>query len=180
MLVAVAVFSIVMMVGVSTLLAMVDANRKAQAIKSVMNNLNFALENMSRTIRTGTTYHCSTSATPPASASVAQDCANGGLLLAFERQGGSSGNPNDQVMYRINSTTQQLERSTNSGASFTAITATEVDISDFKVYVVGSSGADSLQPRVVISVSGTAGVSEKVRTDFKVQTAVSQRFLDLE
>src|SRR3989344_8697452 len=46
MIVAIALFSIVMVVSVGALLALVTANRKAQALQSVMNNLNIALDGM--------------------------------------------------------------------------------------------------------------------------------------
>jgi len=51
MLVAVSLFVFVMLIGVGVLLSIIDANRKARALSSVMNNLNFALESMSRNIR---------------------------------------------------------------------------------------------------------------------------------
>ncbi len=43
MIVAVAVFSIVMVVGAGALLSIVDANRRGQAQQTVINNLNFAI-----------------------------------------------------------------------------------------------------------------------------------------
>ncbi|MBI3573842.1 type II secretion system protein [Candidatus Kaiserbacteria bacterium] len=93
MMVAMSIFAIVMLVGVGALLSLVQANTRAQAINSVINNLNAAIENMSRTIRVGTVYHCETSPTPPSAATLAtpQDCAaGGGVLFAFESSSGDS------------------------------------------------------------------------------------------
>ena len=70
-------------------------------------------------------------------------------------------------------------RSTNGGGSYTAITALEVVVEDLKFYVTGTSATDVLQPRVIIVVVGYAGVQEKIRTDFNIQTSVSQRQLDI-
>ena len=53
MIVAVALFAVVMLISVAALLALVDANRKAQALQSVMNNLNIALDGMVRSVRMG-------------------------------------------------------------------------------------------------------------------------------
>ena len=58
LLVSVALFSVVMLISVGSLVAMAEAARKAESIKSVLNNLNFAFDSMSRTIRTGYLYHC--------------------------------------------------------------------------------------------------------------------------
>src|SRR3989344_7842968 len=68
--VSVALFSIVMVVCVTALLALVNANRKAQALQSVMNNLSIALDDMARNVRMGTNYHCS----EPINGTDPQDC----------------------------------------------------------------------------------------------------------
>ncbi|MBL7045637.1 MAG: prepilin-type N-terminal cleavage/methylation domain-containing protein [Parcubacteria group bacterium] len=177
MVVSMAVFSVVMLIIVGSLLALVDANKKAQAVKSVMNNLNFALENMSRNIRVGYTYHCSSVATVPPNIGVPNGCSGGGPLLAFEAYDGNSATDTDQVIYRLNGT--QIEKSSNGGASFVGITAPEVNITNMAFYVTGSSAFDTKQPRVVITISGTAGISTKAVTSFNIETTVSQRLLDI-
>lgn len=185
MMVAVTIFAIVMMVGVAALLSLVATNHRAQAINSVMNNLNAALEGMSRSIRVGTDYNCVTSASvppsPPLVAQIAtpQDCAGGGgTLLAFESAAGDPNNPNDQVVYRING--KQIERSLQSGRNGTwvAITAPEVSIDSFNFYVIGSTQGDSIQPRVLIRIKGSAVVPGGTTT-FNVQASVVQRLLDI-
>jgi prepilin-type N-terminal cleavage/methylation domain-containing protein len=180
MLVAVALFSGVMLMGVGALLALIDANRKAQAINSVMNNLNFAMESISRNIRVGTTYHCEPNANPvPVDIDMPKDCVNGGKLLAFESSNGNSSDKNDQVIYRLNGTI--LEKSEDGGAvgTFISIVAPEVSIEQFVFYVDGTSSSDSMQPRVVMIIQGTAGINEKTKTKFNLQTTISQRVLDI-
>ena len=176
MLVAVALFSAVMLMAVGALLALIDANRKAQALNSVMNNLNFALENMSRKIRVGTNYHCETTDSI-IDINKPKDCINGGKLLAFEASGGNRDDINDQIVYRINGT--RLEKSEDSGATFVNLTAQEVSIDKFIFYVDGTSLSDEKQPKVVIILQGSAGIDKKIRTEFNLQTTVSQRILDL-
>jgi prepilin-type N-terminal cleavage/methylation domain-containing protein len=179
MLVAVALFSGVMLIAVGALLSLIDANRKAQALSSVMNNLNFALENMSRNIRVGTTYHCESSNNVPTDVDEVKDCSSGGQLFAFEASSGDSGDKNDQIVYRINGT--KLEKSERSGLpnTFIDITAAEVSIDKFSFYVDGTSLIDGMQPRVVIVLQGSAGVNARTRTEFNLQTMVSQRVLDI-
>ena len=185
MMVAVSLFAIVMLVGVGALLSLVQANARAQAINSVMNNLNAALESMSRTIRVGTTYHCETSSTPPSPGILAlpQDCPtasypNTNVLFAFEGANGDPNNPNDQIVYRLHGT--QLERSLAAGASgtFVAITAPEVSIDQFNFYVIGSARGDGVQPRVLMRIQGSALVPGG-QTQFTVQASVVQRLLDI-
>lgn len=184
MMVSVTIFSIVMLIGVGALLSLVETNRRAQAINSVVNNMNAALEGMSRAIRVGTTYHCRTSsAVPsPATLSVPQDCASGdGLLLAFESADGSRSDVNDQIVYRLNGT--QLERSLQAGANGTwvALTAPEVAVESFEFFVVGSlpqSSGNNIQPRVLMKLRGSAPVPGG-NTTFTVQASVTQRIIDI-
>jgi len=175
--VAVALFAVVMTISVGSLLSLVEANRKARALSSVMNNLNFALENMSRNIRLGTNYHCHTTDVVPPNLDATNNCASGGVLFAFEGVGGDSSTASDQVIYRF--IEERIEKSSDGGASFVSITAPEVAIEDLTFYVVGATRSDSLQPRVVVKVRGRAGISGRAETSFNLQSTISQRVLDL-
>src|SRR3989344_1317808 len=91
MIVSAGLFAVVMLVSVTALLSLVDANRKTQALHSVMNNLNIALDSMVRSLRMGSVYHCGSG-----EYSLARDCSNGDMVLAFESFGGDRGDPRDQ------------------------------------------------------------------------------------
>lgn len=176
MMVAVTIFAIVMMVGVGALLSLVEINKRAQAVNSVMNNLNAAIESMSRTIRTGTVYHCAVSYSDLSNLTTPADCSGtGGLLFAFESANGNLSDSTDQVVYRLNG--HQLERSLNSGSAWVALTAPEVTISSFNFYVVGAPRGDGIQPRVLMRIQGTANV-QGGSTPFTVEASVVQRLLD--
>lgn len=177
MMVAVTIFAIVMMIGVGALLSLVEANRRAQAINSVMNNLNAALESMTRSIRVGTSYHCGSAF----NYHEPLDCEEaGGTLFAFESAGGSITDPDDQVVYRKNGT--QLERSLNSGDTWVALTAPEVTIESFTFFVAGarslSESGDTKQPRVLMQIKGSAAIPGGI-TEFSVQASVTQRIIDI-
>lgn len=161
MLVAVALFTIVMLIGAGSLLSLVDANRKAQALNSVINNLNFALESMSRNLRVGTNYNCDGIV----------DCPSGGTSLSFTSSEG------ENMVYRYDSSAKLIERSKD-GGTYITITAPEVTIDEFAFVVEGASPTDNLQPKIIIKIRGTAGVKKKVKTNFNLQTTVSQRILD--
>lgn len=179
MMVAVSIFAIVMMVGVGALLALVEANRHAEAVNSVMQNLNAALESMTRTARVGTTYHCEASPNTLIGLDTTKDCAaSGGLLFAFEPSAGDPSVATDQVVYRLNGS--QIERSLAGGAanSWVAITAPEVHIDSLKFFVVGSGAGNTTQSRVVINIHGSAKIPGGTTT-FSVQAGITQRLPDI-
>lgn len=179
MMVSVSLFAIVMLVGVGALLSLSAANERAEAINSVMNNLDAAVEDMSRSIRVGTAYHCETSANPPPPVVLAapKDCASGGgILLAFVPAGGDPTNQNALTVYRLNGT--QLERSLDSGVTWVALTAPEISINRFSFYVIGSAKGSGIQPRVLMNIQGSAVVPGGTTT-FTVQSSVVQRLLNI-
>ena len=182
MIVAVALFAIVMLVSVGALLSLTAANRKAQALQSVMNNLNVALDGMVRSIRMGSNYHCGLG-----TFSEARDCSdsNGGTALAFEPFGGNPNVSTDQWVYLfdIDGTfcgKNRICKSETGGEPYLAITAPEVSIDYMKFYVVGTTRRDTTQPKVVITVRGTAGAANvKTSATFSIQATAVQRLLDL-
>lgn len=177
LMVSVTIFIIVMTISLGALLAMSEADRKAEGIKSVMNNLNFALESMARTIRTGFGYGCN--------GSTGTDCINGagGYRLSL-----TAANGND-VTYCLGSagsclvstsctagSTCTILRSIE-GGTFSSLTAPEVNIENLSFFVQGSPPGNAVQARVIITLNGTVTLSGQV-TDFRLQTSVTQRLYD--
>jgi prepilin-type N-terminal cleavage/methylation domain-containing protein len=180
MIVAVALFAVVMLVSVSTLLALVNANRKAQALQSVINNLNIALDGLVRSARMGSVYHGAGGAGDcgDTNYSIPHDCASGGSIFSFEPYGNTTSDPS--WVYVFDSETRTIKKSTN-GTTIDAvpITAPEVTIDDMKFYVVGTTRGDEIQPKVVIIIKGSAGTANSVRTTFHIQATAVQRSLDI-
>jgi prepilin-type N-terminal cleavage/methylation domain-containing protein len=58
LIVALAVFAVVLTITVGALLMLVGTNQQLQGQQSMMTNLSFALDSMTREIRTGTQYYC--------------------------------------------------------------------------------------------------------------------------
>src|SRR3989338_687085 len=88
---ALSIFIIVMTISMGSIIGIFDANRKSRSLKTVLNNLNLAVESMSREMRFGKNYHCgSGTVTDP------QDCPAGDTLISF-----LSSN-NIQTTYRFN------------------------------------------------------------------------------
>ncbi|MEL6804355.1 MAG: type II secretion system protein, partial [Bacteroidota bacterium] len=59
LLVSVSIYIVVITMAVGTLLVLIDANAKAQNMQDVMTNLTFAIDSMTREVRTGRGYYCS-------------------------------------------------------------------------------------------------------------------------
>jgi prepilin-type N-terminal cleavage/methylation domain-containing protein len=174
MIVAVGLFAVVMMIAVGALLSLVVANRKAQALQSVMNNLNVTLDDMARSVRMGSVYNCNGS--PPYNTTL--DCPNGDILFAFKPYGKGTGDPS--WIYKWDLASKSIMRSEDGGSTFVELTAHEVTIDSLQFFVVGSTRGDSLQPKVVIIAKGTAGSnSTKTVSTFHIQVTAVQRLLDL-
>jgi prepilin-type N-terminal cleavage/methylation domain-containing protein len=170
MIIAVSLFVVVMVISMGALLSMIDANRKAQALRTVMDNLNFAVENVTREMRVGFDYHCGLFG----NFDDPRDCPLGGdTIIAFKDSEG------ELMVFRFEN--GRIEKSVDSGATYLGITAPEIviDMDNSRFYVLGSQSNDTLQPKVVMVVRGTAGLTEKVRTTFNLQTTASQRLLDI-
>lgn len=161
---SIALFTIIVTLSMGSLLNIFDANRKSRSLKTVINNLNLAMESMSREMRYGRNYHCGSG-----DVSVPQNCSSGGDLLSF------LSSENTQITYRFNNSS--LEKRVGSG-SYTPVTAPEIVIDDLKFFALGAGQADSVQPKVLIKIKSHAGTG-KSRSDLTIQTLVSQRIPDL-
>ncbi len=181
MIVSFGIFAIIMVVAVGSLISIIEANHKAQALKTVVNNLHFALENISRNLRTGSTYHCDITL---GNSLMASDCPQtSASSIAFSTRDGRT------MAYRYNlagGTSGVIERAVVpagqvlSPDAFVPITAPEVRIEQLRFYVAGTGNKDRQQPRVLIEVQGSLQGKSKVTSRFTIETLVSQRLLDVE
>ncbi len=185
LLVSVAIFSIVMVMALGALLALSSADRRAETLKSGIDNLTFALDSMSRAIRTGSNYRCGSGGTITSP----QDCASGANYISFLASNGV------QTSYRLDmvqDNTSQcaqtqlpygcIERQLGSGV-WIPITSPDIVLqnSGFLFHVVGSvpaSAGDNIQPKVTITASSTVLISATQRTGVFMQTTVTQRIYD--
>jgi prepilin-type N-terminal cleavage/methylation domain-containing protein len=163
LLTSIAIFSIVMVVSLGSITGVFDANRKSRSLKAVINNLNLAMETMSKEMRFGSQYHCGDT-----DLSLPKNCPEGGTMMAFLSSEG------EQITYRLAGNT--LEKKIASGA-FTAVTAPELILDELTFYTLGAGTTNTLQPKVLIKLRGHSG-GTKGRTDLVLQTLVSQRLVD--
>lgn len=161
-LIAVGIFSLIALFATGSLVVVFGSNRKSNAIQSVMTNLNFAVENMSREIRFGWRYHCGSTG----SMTVAQDCYVGRDFISFVFEG-------DQISYRINGTT--IERRVGLGNNWDPYISGDVTVERLRFYVIGADSGDNVQPRVTLVIKGSAGAPGSEGSEFFIQNSLSQR-----
>jgi prepilin-type N-terminal cleavage/methylation domain-containing protein len=157
MLVATAVFTVVMTVTLAAILNITDIQKKISARRVVQENLNFAFDVMVREIRTGKNYNN-------------QSDGNVEEFPFTNAQG-------QDVVYRINAS-NQLERSEDGGFNFLPLTDPKLNIENLNFVVNGAGSGDSRQPMVIITLAASAGEKEKLITRINLQTTVSQRAPD--
>ncbi|MBI2673940.1 MAG: type II secretion system protein [Candidatus Zambryskibacteria bacterium] len=164
LMVAVSIFIIVMTISMGSIIGVFDANRKSKSLKTVLNNLNLTVESMAKEMRFGKNYHCGSG-----TITVPQNCPGGDNLMGF------LSSDNLQIIYRLTGTT--IEKSVN-GGTYVAVTAPEIVIDNLTFYTLGAGTSNTLQPKVIIKIQSHAG-AKTGRSDFTLQTLVSQRALDI-
>ena len=191
LMVSVGIFTIVMVVALGALLAIAESDRRAQTLKTITNNLNFAVESMSRNIRTGREYNCGSSAGGDCSQASGEP--NGDTSLYFRAIDGNIWAYRWSTDCTPPNTTGCIQRSTNGGSTWEVITAPEVVVANcgsqitgtctpgtagLTFYLLGSTQGDIYQPRVIITIRGYVQVSAALRSNFNLQTTVTQRLYD--
>ena len=171
LIVSIGLFAIVMTLSSGAYLMMIGINREAQAEATGINNLSFALESMTRDIRTGTGY-CGAGT---CSASAFEFTDNSGCTVTYALATSASacgGTAIGCVARSVSGTGCTAETSV-------PITDPSVNISALNFYPVGTSAADALQARVTIVVSGTVSAGPGKTKPFVVETGATMRGTDL-
>lgn len=187
LMVSLSIFSIVMTISLGTLLTLIDANTKAQALSSSMTNISFALDSISRNLRTGKDFHCSDATLSTAEDGLhtyvsASDCEDGGRAVIF-----TPGLDSDRrIGYRLNGTEiEQWVDEVGRDDEWVAITSDTppgaVTINTLSFRVVGAesvSDGDEVQPQIAILIDGEVDAGLPEPTEFRVQTNITQRILN--
>jgi len=173
MLVSIGIFMSIMTIAISSLISIIGANKKAQAIKNTIDSVTFAVENISRDMRAGTDYKCFTSdgfyssyCDPEGSNKVEYTSSDGDHTIQYVFE--------NSVLTKIDNNTPVDLISADSN----------VNIQKMTFYVIGAYCEDSTlegcnstktQPRVIITISGLISVKGSDNTSFNLQTSISQR-----
>ncbi len=152
LIVSVGLFALIMTLATGAYLIMIGINRQVQASATGINNLSFALEDMTRSIRTGTGYSSAT-----------------GSSFSF-----TDANGRPASYFLADSVIQE----TKSGVT-SSLTDPSVTIASLMFYPVGTARGDAEQSRVTMIVSGTVSSGPGKTESFTVQTGATMRSSDI-
>ncbi len=193
MMISLAIFAVVAVVAMGAFLKIIEANKKSQAIKVAVNNLNFAFEAMSRDLRIANNYNANSgnlvnwNTMPGPTDSLAGGSSGIGFVsnpvtvrdLRFN--GGVPTTIYPKAAYRYNSTSKTIEkadqmtgRTANNVEYYPIVSVNDLDVEDLKFYVHNADGLNG-QPYVFITAKVKAGAKTSDKVEFLLQTTVSQR-----
>ena len=195
MIVSLALFSVVVTVSVGALLVLIASNERFQEEQSVMTNLSFALDSMSREIRTGINYFCDSQTNPNLGTAGqlifddganldfanVQDCSDGNdgderfHGMSFIEGGESiTGTENTRIVYYHDNNDGKLYRRVSGGIA-QSIVSSGIYIERAEFFVTGSeptgSGTEVVQPTVTIVIEAREMESGSDNT-YNIQTSI--------
>ena len=196
--VSLGIFAIVATVALGALVKIVSANKKAQTVQAAVTNINYALDAISREMRVGRNYYCvfgpsfNTGTLSDGDYTSNTKCPTGytnrsdNVTIAFNSTRSGTTGLNEpcnlitayQFVY-VSSSKYTLTKAEQQSCdnptvyTFTSILDPTVVITGYFVKVVADAATPF--PRATIRISGYAGVAEKDKTYFDVQTTVSAR-----
>ncbi|MBA3284792.1 MAG: type II secretion system protein [Nitrosopumilus sp.] len=164
MMVSIAIFMVVITLGLTATLGMINANRKSQTGTLVISNLSLAIEAMTKTLRT---------AVPDSTTNItySSSSAEGSTYIKF-----IPGTGIGWVEYYFDQTNYQIIRKTydegNNVISEAFLTGDDVEIQKVRFRVT----EDGEVPTVLILVEAQAG--SKQQSKFYIQSLVSRRLIN--
>jgi len=206
MIVSLGVFSVVVTTAVGAILVLISTNQQLQAEQSVMTNLAFALDTMTREIRTGYNYYCDSESNYSSSGpnnifddsnnhddlvdTSVGDCASGRSPSNHQLQGISFYEGGDsitsisggrRILYFYDATAKTIMRRVGNDDA-QAIVSSGLVVQNAEFFVTGSTplsaGSNIEQPTVTIYIEAQ-DVDDPTAKSYYLQTTVTQRTLDL-
>jgi prepilin-type N-terminal cleavage/methylation domain-containing protein len=204
MIVSLAIFSIIVTITIGALLVLIASNQKLRGEQSVMTNLAFAMDSMTREIRTGTNYYCTSANVGSATVSIfgggsgnqegfgtsTNSCGSGrpaDATLSISYQGVSfieagdsiTGSAN-RILYYYDRSNKMIMRKVGGGYDkISPLVSSGLEIVEAEFFVSGASpksSGDTSQPTVTVHIVAKEIDKEKL---YYLQTTVTQRILDL-
>ncbi len=194
LLVSSSIFLIIIVVAISSLLAMTRQQKITQYKKQQFDTLNTVMEDMVRNIRTSSHVRCDKFGDysdvvvgPLPVVETPKDCINNvgddpqaSLKIAIEGVDGQENEPTDQILYWIKdegSGFALYKSTTGDNGIYSRLTPAQIEISQeksgFSVLYSEDTG-DGRQPLVTLRLSGTITYQNDIST-FNIQTAVTPR-----
>jgi type II secretory pathway pseudopilin PulG len=178
LMVSTTIFVVIIISSIGSLLVLLGASKESRGLRFAMDNVNFAMESMTRSVRMGVSYYCSADPTvsPPTDPETFKDCLGGGTLLSFIPQANMA---SPRLTYKLKSrypndpdSTRTIERC--EGEDCVEIVSSDIDVKTFRIYVTGSDPRDEYQAKAYILLKGEIEVKNE-KVPFMIQALASQR-----
>ncbi|MFW0871427.1 MAG: PilW family protein [Patescibacteria group bacterium] len=171
LIVSISLFTVILTASLGALLMVIDANRQAKAIKLVVNNLNLAMEGMSRELRVGSNY-CDIDNGDNSPSSACNNTSGTETIYFTTDQGATSSS------FRINNSAIERRMGPSPDNNYLKLTGSDVMADNLRFYIRGVGFGDNEQPSILIVLNGHINQADE-RVDFNIQSLVSQRRLEL-
>jgi len=170
LIVSIGLFMIVVTIAMSAYLSLISLDRKARATNELVSNLSFVVDNMARSIRTGTGYDCG-------GAGGATNCPSGSSTFKFTNE------DNQAVTYLLKSDYTVGSCVGTSGctsSSATTLTDAQIKITRLTFYTQGVGTGDGVQPRVLFTLTGSITPDSKSDpVTFTIEGAATERLIEI-
>ena len=172
MIVAIGITSTVLLAGVGLLLTFNAIQGKNINAQNVHDNIRFAVETMSREIRTGDRFCTVSPLAPLATCAPTATCAwpAGCTQFAFRQTF-----TNEAVIYKLNGNVVVVSR--DGGVTFLPITDPQRTVTNMKFYVTGIGSDDQERVTIVMEVNSGSAAKPNEAVNLIVQTTVAKRKL---
>ncbi len=176
LIVSIGIFSLVMLAATGAYITLIDLDRHARATNDVVSNLSFAVDSMSRAVRTGTEYRCN---------ETGYNCFNinaPGQSLQFKDENGRT------IVYRLVGGQIEARITPLTGSAYTSkLTDPRITIQTLSFFVrgVGTPGgspaetAPYIQPQVTFVIAGSMEAGKGKTVNFSIEGGATQRVLEL-
>lgn len=176
LIVSVGLFSTVVMIASGAYLSLIALDREVRLTNELVTNLSFAVDSMSRSIRTGQYYDCNPS-----------DAAGNSTTGLCHEFSYTDSNGCKITYENTNGTLTQTTVGTNcSEGTDIPLTDARIKLSEgspngltFYVRGAGTSSAVEIQPTVLFTLQGVIEEVQGKETTFTIQGQATQRFIDL-
>lgn len=177
LMVSLSLFTVVVLASTGAVFVINNAAHQVDAMRSVLDNLNFALDSMTRTIHTADAIGCAS--TKGANCPLNSGNTIGASGMVVDSTIGQAAGVKQTIYYTLEN--HQIMKTV--GGQKVAITAKEISIDELAFFVSGASplsGAgptDTDEPKATIVIKGVA-TAGKETAPFSLQTLVSVRKIE--
>lgn len=176
LMVSLMIFTVITIAAVGSLYAVNNASKKVQSMRSILDNLTFAVESISRTVRTANSVVCGGSLNSSGDPNCTFASQTSSSMLLVDSTIGAP----QLIEYRLgylpngNGTIQKRVEELGVWTNWISLTSPEINIQDLDFYVDGAAPGDSSQSSIALFVRGEA-YSSGTTSPFAIQTFISER-----